>query len=1133
MSTCNKQKLSPKAIELIAKATKNGQDLKFNNLQITTTEFDGSVTLREAFVKLFSDNTEDIYTGLKRIKESLMHIADDTSADGRFDVIAKMGLLFKDGSNDKGILGILNRKGNKSADTLVEDSIAMQIVLDSIQSESDTQASSIANNDVAANKVESLNLTGVPTSYLRLAPTIGRAIAIARGKVLNGGLQANHSNYAKMGASILERLVAEDLLLKDDNGEVVFGAIKTSVGDRKSGVVQTTAIRVNEKTFKDYIPASVDERRSSSDLLKVLKQLSRITTPYTELAPKNEASTETKTAHNKFQVESTTETLKNIQAGAMGLSPSITAFMEYLHSIYKAPQGDKTFEASLKEEFGIDDEYEFLEEVFGITVAKGDFTDESDAGKKTSRMGPLVGLMQNYSALNVEKFFFTYKQAHNSRFFQRESILDVQADKKMARNLIESSYEFTYEGTEIDDLVSRIGVEYGVPRDVIKGINKDNAYLEGLLKWLDEGSPEAQRNILKQVSNKAFHTGIDSTNPWVIHKALRAISDVRKGLNSADGKVTSRMMLESDASGSGPVLKLLQNMHNIKAVNVLKRLGLIRPVSDAEMKALGGPLLDFYQLANETFVALADKAKGSANGIPLEFNAATSDIDKVLAIMKISGHGTDFRSFIKDPIIRFTYEQTTTENIKETAKVLAEGIVLQGFEQVNAAIDALSIKKDPRNKARTDPNKDHYTERLTREQQEEAVLFLTKALQADVAKFMVKDILEPTYSKDMFDGTKVAIDKIFEVINKQIGTGAKDEGITYKFMEPAVVLDWLDRNPTKTVEDFPYAANRKYRLIGDKRFETKLGHGEEQQLIPLYHANVTSAHILPIHALDAAILIRAIAKVYKDVNKIPGLEGLTPDNISILMIHDAAILPPKIAHLVEEAYEQEIINSSMNYDVVYMMLKEAAFKASLKIQEALIKKGVTDAKFVEMDLDTLALKYPDLGRIIQKNAVNRKGKFDTLNVTPNGKVRKIGEDLATMPYSFATNLEDTEFTKKADPKNPSAKDGVDIAYDKRRSKNTTIDAVAIIVKEMATEYSDKPTDVAITTTVNVKGSFIRDPYNGEFTEVSHTVEPKITTTEAFDRMPPVLKHGIIIKMNDQGLKELKALMEAIDKKCKG
>ena len=113
MSTCNKQRLSTKALQLIANSTKNHQDLKFNNLQITTTEFDASATLREAFIKLFSDNAEEVAAASDIIRNAIVGDNSEATPDNRFDVTAKMGLVLNEDSGDRGILGILNKNGVK------------------------------------------------------------------------------------------------------------------------------------------------------------------------------------------------------------------------------------------------------------------------------------------------------------------------------------------------------------------------------------------------------------------------------------------------------------------------------------------------------------------------------------------------------------------------------------------------------------------------------------------------------------------------------------------------------------------------------------------------------------------------------------------------------------------------------------------------------------------------------------------------------------------------------------------------------------------------------------------------------------------------------------------------------------
>jgi len=181
---------------------------------------------------------------------------------------------------------------------------------------------------------------------------------------------------------------------------------------------------------------------------------------------------------------------------------------------------------------------------------------------------------------------------------------------------------------------------------------------------------------------------------------------------------------------------------------------------------------------------------------------------------------------------------------------LAENIVLGGKAKVQEAINVLHIKKDFTRANRNGPNKDisHYSEPMTIEEQNKAIAYLTKGLSQTVAKYMVTNILEPTYSKNLFDGTKAPINQIFDVIQNKLKSSVTDDGIVFKFMEPAVVMDWLEKHPDKTIEDFPYREHRKYRLSGDKYIETEIKIDDTVSLLPLTHANKTSAHILPIHA---------------------------------------------------------------------------------------------------------------------------------------------------------------------------------------------------------------------------------------------------------------------------------------------
>ena len=988
--------------EMIAKAGKN---IKIDYLTHTTTEKG-----QQEIADLFSDDSKKVTSAQSSIKNSIINVNSDGSP--RNDVLNKLTRLLNQQSNDISLLNeVLGDKfSTLTPSEVIDASIALKYILDAMN----TEPILAANYNLTEENINELNIEGPSVGTARLYPTIGRAILASKGHMTIGDPIFNAAQATRVAMPIIAKLA--------DIGVISLGTGVWNSGgvQYKKGVVSKNNMATGEvikfptnSKFINKLDNSVISEKGTA-VFGLLKELSRVIEPYTESVPStvakkyDESIQDLQNVHPKFK-----SIIDTINSFKFKLNPAVTSVLVSLHNAYKAKVKDSKYPISvrnfLKEEFenGKKGEANPLKEIFGIDTNVNEDNEifgDSRRGVEQSRMAPLVGLLENFEALNIDKngeFYFNYFTAVNSRAFILETVLNFQSDKKFARQALiggkptvytnnKSTGTDAYNGlTEKEVLIKRVSKEFGISEEEITGKYVNTAPNTILETTLNSFNHEGVNDL---VYTKSLLTTLvtvgnlykiksdvisNEINPWRVIKLLNVIKDIRN--EDKNGNITSNYMAEVDATASGLLIMLLQNAHNPKVQELIKRLGFKKAgevienqLNDAYGIALDVLANDMSKLTNEEI------ARMNTPGHISSIDTNVVKTKQLLNVLDIS-----VRDLIKMPIITFIYGQSSKNNQQQFASEAVDIVLQKGTDAINQALEIYL------------PNHEPLTTLFSKLNAKEATALkkeLVDAVAKTSGKYLVDGILNKVYTKDLFSDTNNDIIELYEEMEKQ--------GAVVQSLNPFSKVQAIEDG---TVNDKKYINDR---ILLNKKKETLFDNvnidGKQVDMIAnIRSSNPTSAKVVPIHSIDAATLMRTVQRYKLEME-----QAGTPltNEEAMMLVHDAIYTNSNAATRLSQIYEEELIYTNMNFDVIESMIEayeHDGFILTPKMQEIKDRniKNINDKK-------TFFESIPESNRFMNYSF---KTNLDTSNIQSYDirvQPKRSGEnrDLTVKPSSSAIVL---------------------------------------------------------------------------------------------------------------------------------
>ena len=947
---------------------------------------------------LFSSNESEISIAQK---ELLIAVSD------RADVHSEVSSLLNPASPQVLILSQMLSKyfNNSNMDSAqkVEATIALKYILDAMQ----TEPILAENYNLSEQQQEELTMEGPTVGTARLYPTIGRAIFASKGVMSYGSPVHNAAIAALEGERVVKALEATGIFNIVEgkwNAGKVEGGNNRLVTKNKLTTGQVIKFNSNSEFINKTDRTKLSEE--ANELVRSLTTLSRLIEPLTEGVPSKSAKKYDKSIQDLQNVApSFKSVIDSINGFKFTINPIVAPFIKTLATEYKKENktNPQSVEKFLKTKFKNNtDNGATLKIIFGIDVNKnidGPIFADSNRGIETSRLTPLVGLIEHYDELVTEKdnnFYFNYFAAVNSRLHIFETLLNAQSDKQFARQILSPTVATEYSNivdndnaahkniqeykglSEADVLVRRVALEFKLPMSQILGNDTSNRELENLIKSLQNEKNNTDKsaytyNFLTAIANnnyKVFSTNVDgvTTNPWQILKLASVIMDIRQSVE--DGKIvkpiTSAYMSEIDATASGLLIKLLQNAHLPAVQDLIRRLG----YHEAAL-TIANELKDSYQIAVDKLTELLqtiDTDVKVESGMITSQDTRAVQTKKLLNILNIG-----IRDLIKMPSVTFIYGQSPENNKIQFGKDSTDILLKLPLDKLN---EAISVFLSPKDKLQYD-----FSE-LSIKEAKELRNKLVNSIAATSGDFLVTDVLTEVYTNALFreqDDDIVAIYDIIKTLNGNVD-----------IVSPYSSMANMDaKNKTDDYKKDKITLTKKKENL----HKVKVNGKELEIIVNIKSYNSTSAKVVPIHAIDAAVLARTIHRLKTELGR------EFNDNEVMMLIHDGVYVNSNTASLFSQIYEEELVKVNQNYSILDEMLNTFD-EAVSQIQKSNLENTITEKELLT------ASQYSKLLEIRERNKINKENKKAFYESLPK-------ED-RYLNYSFKTDL------KKADSINSVA-----------------------------------------------------------------------------------------------------------------
>lgn len=910
----------------------------------------------------------------------------------------KLGSIFKD-------------KAIEDGDGIILLTIAMSAIESSVVS--DTLSRQTVDSDERL-----LRKDGYWASRTNLETQIGKDLLTSKHMRLVRGTPEQHAEqYRKIGRLALDMLVDPKLgLVEQTDGAMWTVLSKEAVTPKGAKITTANATFASTEVQSDIIDTEQEITIYANDIGvrivgekgttendttnndvhipyanktgDVMGRIGKLLTPNNLEVPSNTPSTEPiKTSPTvdpySSQYIKIKDTIEKMQNTAMQIKP------EWLELLKKMKTSiDEDYDGNL--DLYLEHEGKDVAQMLGIDKykTKSDILAFNDAGVSNGIKDSLRGVIDNLEDLQGD-LYFTYQIDKNNRVTIRQTVLNFQADKVLARNILMPKGEALYDMGDMDaitetqqEMLNEIGFKapkgvdaaeaYAAAMDIILGThNKPTRDLTAgeKLAWevreLITGS-KSKLALSKALNNKKSPLYGKFSGKKTI-KGIAVIDGFRT-MRESDGTKTNYIP-EHDAKASG-VMNVLLNIVGFDVDAKVDELKVADLLTQLGVTLKGGATVDNIK---DAYNLLQDKVK--------EVLAAVGDYqdrkyeDVKVTIAELEKLGIDTRELAKPPVMTWFYTAGSRTIVNELTQTLMEQIIrkaIEGNPEALAHINRATGKNFKQNDiskikigdADYKKLRDEYIAigKLYEEMLDKAFPGV-KAFKETVKKLFLT-IEDTGYGNGILDTAAQAL------------YGGKETGTFGVYKEKMYVMD-LDEESTAGKPTLKDDRVNKRLVTGNKAF------ANFQSLIPLIAQGV-----------DFSILEKTLRQLYK---KYEGKEFFGP-----MTVHDAIYLAAKYMKDGRMEYNRAIMDVATRYDFMDTVITygEDTLK---RIEKDLPNLKGEDKTVAEINMKNLAAVLKTAKEVNGKRILHKKGQLEGVETKLFGEVElKTEDDDAKTVYATKT-----------------------------------------------------------------------------------------------------------------------------------
>jgi hypothetical protein len=602
---------------------------------------------------------------------------------------------------------------------------------------------------------------------------------------------------------------------------------------------------------------------------------------------------------------------------------------------------------------------------------------------------------EELTKVGKKKLYHDYFSASNDRIHSLATAFNAQADKVVARyaqgvtSTTSSKEANIVLVTYLADILNVSGVDILSPGS---DSNPDSKHkeLNELVNILDKGGLKDLFSESRQTESKYAFMLKSGKSPMAIASALQGVIDVRNAVKDSSttwtaAEITTHILVEMDASTSGTVNKLLNflgmSLDDKQSARLFARIK--RLTTPNESGEFGDAYLDLAEEVELQITKLESKVS------PNEAHKKKVQIIKsVMAFVKRDKKG--LRNLTKYPTMTNIYGQGLAslkkglgvDTAKELIRILADkNLSTKDRTLAEAVVKALDIDVDPKDI-------------------EGGFIKATNALSVPIGSVMGQvfwDSLQELNSDlnriqdKIVDSRYRALASARSLIREEKADAekAKDTEKLSKFkgdyqISLRSVFDVVYNKLYKDADSAPVIDETGYVL--EKLFKYSIDEGFEgaRDVIPTkqeYGPNLIHASVVPLHAIDSAVLLLAYEATF---NRLIG----SKDPKGSLPIHDAVMASADFMVVFREEYEKATLDVAEHYDIV------SEFDVSLEYaREQLIAIGISTSTATIANIDELL----ESSRKIQPRRLKLKKKHIDVFRAENSGFSIFGRDTTLLP----------------------------------------------------------------------------------------------------------------------------------------
>jgi len=570
------------------------------------------------------------------------------------------------------------------SDTVIEDAIALQEIIESIKGESDK----VYKLKIPINKVtQDGNLPVVLMS--RLSAVIGRKVAYQKGYRFKNDKNSPATPteieylYKTIGDTVIINLEKRGLLNIQDNVDSIKDYIDPEVeyiASRKPGDLivkgmQTISINLSNiaQGAETGLATEYMLDRKESDLsgsgfntfISTLKIINYVSQPVPITFPSKVPLTDAQLEENDdiTLTPKYSATRKALNNNPQYINTSVDSLMR---SLSEAVQESDVNASTYVKNFFKGNE-RFLADMFGFYNSDQYSRDrkENIQGKTRSKTVAFDDLVEHYNDINGDgksAIHIALFGGRNIRSYTTNNVLDAHSSKHSRHMLTSGEYSLDVGTAPYNFMVDKVARVLGVSTDEVLDIsttkgsvnnNRLNTALEAFEVFKSSNDAKSKLGRLSFMSKE-----FSSLDFAELVTVLQAVQDIR---NPVNGVVTSEFNVSSDATSSGGNLTFIQALGTHPAVKkLLTELGILGNNPDDKV------LNDVYAImSGEMNDYVHDKFKASDIAVT-DDNRDINNTKDVMKNILESLYKGNLRNFAKPPTMTFIYKQgkySATENL--------------------------------------------------------------------------------------------------------------------------------------------------------------------------------------------------------------------------------------------------------------------------------------------------------------------------------------------------------------------------------------------------------------------------------------------------------------------------------------